>query len=39
MIEPEESAHTVVHLASDQASATAGGALRADGGYATPILP
>lgn len=29
----------VVCLASDQASATTGGALRADGGHAGSILP
>lgn len=29
----------VVYLASDQASATTGGALRVDGGYVDSILP
>jgi NAD(P)-dependent dehydrogenase (short-subunit alcohol dehydrogenase family) len=37
--EPEEIATMVVHLASDQASATTGGALRVDGGYVDSILP
>lgn len=39
LIEPEEIAHMVVYLASDQASATTGGALRVDGGYVDAILP
>ncbi|MFE6523170.1 SDR family NAD(P)-dependent oxidoreductase [Streptomyces sp. NPDC057794] len=39
LIEPEEIAHMVVYLASDQASATTGGALRVDGGYVDSILP
>ncbi|MDN3264158.1 SDR family oxidoreductase [Streptomyces sp. CSDS2] len=39
LIEPEEIAHMVVYLASDQASATTGGALRVDGGYIDSILP
>ncbi|MFK4145160.1 SDR family NAD(P)-dependent oxidoreductase [Streptomyces sp. NPDC004065] len=39
LIEPEEIAHMVVYLSSDQASATTGGALRVDGGYVDSILP
>jgi len=39
LLEPEEIAHMVVYLASDLASATTGGALRADGGYVDAILP
>ncbi|MEG8280333.1 SDR family NAD(P)-dependent oxidoreductase [Streptomyces sp. AHA2] len=39
LIEPEEIANMVVYLASDQASATTGGALRVDGGYIDSILP
>lgn len=39
LIEPEEIADMVVHLASDQASATTGDALRVDGGYVDSILP
>ncbi|GLP67173.1 oxidoreductase [Streptomyces sp. TUS-ST3] len=39
LIEPEEIAAMVVYLASDQASATTGGALRVDGGYVDSILP
>ncbi|MFC8143426.1 SDR family NAD(P)-dependent oxidoreductase [Streptomyces paradoxus] len=39
LIEPEEIANMVVYLASDHASATTGGALRADGGYVDSILP
>ncbi|BCL18671.1 SDR family NAD(P)-dependent oxidoreductase [Streptomyces tuirus] len=39
LIEPQEIAHMVVYLASDQASATTGGALRVDGGYVDSILP
>ncbi|WP_405445264.1 SDR family oxidoreductase [Streptomyces achromogenes] len=39
LIEPEEIAHMVVYLASEQASATTGGALRVDGGYIDSILP
>ncbi|TRV81079.1 SDR family oxidoreductase [Streptomyces sp. 130] len=39
LIEPEEIAHMVVYLASPYASATTGGALRADGGYVDSILP
>ncbi|MFJ3821950.1 SDR family NAD(P)-dependent oxidoreductase [Streptomyces nodosus] len=39
LIEPEEIAHMVVYLASPQASATTGGALRVDGGYVDSILP
>ena len=39
LIEPEEIAHMCVYLASRQASATTGGALRVDGGYVDAILP
>lgn len=39
LIEPAEIAHLVVYLASAQASATTGGALRVDGGYVDSILP
>ncbi|MEU6319405.1 SDR family oxidoreductase [Streptomyces sp. NPDC047009] len=39
LIEPEEIAHMVVYLSSDQASATTGGALRVDGGCVESILP
>jgi NAD(P)-dependent dehydrogenase (short-subunit alcohol dehydrogenase family) len=39
LIEPEEIAHMVVYLSSDQASATTGGALRVDGGCVDSILP
>ncbi|MEQ8145123.1 SDR family oxidoreductase [Streptomyces sp. OP7] len=39
LIEPEEIASMVVYLASDQASATTGGAVRVDGGYVDSILP
>ena len=39
LIEPAEIANMVVYLASDQASATTGGALRVDGGYVDAILP
>ncbi|MFE6286456.1 SDR family NAD(P)-dependent oxidoreductase [Streptomyces sp. NPDC057877] len=39
LIEPEEIAHMVVYLSSDQASATTGGAVRVDGGYVDAILP
>ncbi|WP_420031659.1 SDR family NAD(P)-dependent oxidoreductase [Streptomyces sp. cg28] len=39
LIEPEEIANMVVYLASAQASATTGGALRVDGGYVDSILP
>jgi NAD(P)-dependent dehydrogenase (short-subunit alcohol dehydrogenase family) len=39
LIEPEEIANMSVYLASDQASATTGGAIRVDGGYVDSILP
>ncbi|MFF4749351.1 SDR family NAD(P)-dependent oxidoreductase [Streptomyces sp. NPDC002514] len=39
LIEPEEIANLVVYLASPYASATTGGAVRADGGYVDSILP
>jgi NAD(P)-dependent dehydrogenase (short-subunit alcohol dehydrogenase family) len=39
LLEPEEIAHAVVYLCSDQASATTGAAVRADGGYVDSILP
>lgn len=39
LIEPEEIVNMVVHLASDRASATTGGALRVDGGYVDSIPP
>ncbi len=39
LIEPEEIANMVVYLASAQASATTGGALRVDGGYVDSIAP
>jgi NAD(P)-dependent dehydrogenase (short-subunit alcohol dehydrogenase family) len=39
LIEPEEIANMVVYLASEQASATTGGALRVDGGYVDNIVP
>ncbi|HEY8478416.1 MAG TPA: SDR family oxidoreductase [Spirillospora sp.] len=39
LIEPDEIANMVVYLSSDHASATTGGALRADGGYIDAILP
>ncbi|MDF9714933.1 SDR family oxidoreductase [Nocardioides sp. ChNu-153] len=39
LLEPEEIANMVVYLSSDLASATTGGALRADGGYVDAILP
>ncbi|MFW6773469.1 SDR family NAD(P)-dependent oxidoreductase [Nocardioides sp. CPCC 205120] len=39
LLEPEEIANMVVYLCSDLASATTGGALRADGGYVDAILP
>jgi NAD(P)-dependent dehydrogenase (short-subunit alcohol dehydrogenase family) len=39
LIEPSEIASMVVYLASDQASATTGGALRVDGGYVDYVVP
>lgn len=39
LLEPEEIANAVLYLASDLASATTGGAVRADGGYVDAILP
>ncbi|MGN7190262.1 MULTISPECIES: SDR family NAD(P)-dependent oxidoreductase [unclassified Curtobacterium] len=39
LLEPEEVAHMVTYLASPLASATTGGAVRADGGYVDAILP
>ncbi|MFF1913663.1 SDR family NAD(P)-dependent oxidoreductase [Streptomyces sp. NPDC058239] len=39
LIEPEEIANMAVYLSSALASATTGGALRADGGYVDSILP
>jgi NAD(P)-dependent dehydrogenase (short-subunit alcohol dehydrogenase family) len=39
LIEPDEIANMVTYLASRQASATTGGALRVDGGYVDSILP
>ncbi|MFJ1699506.1 SDR family NAD(P)-dependent oxidoreductase [Streptomyces sp. NPDC088252] len=39
LIEPEEIANMAVYLASPQASATTGGAVRVDGGYVDSILP
>lgn len=39
LLEPDEIAHMVTYLASPLASATTGGALRADGGYVDAILP
>jgi NAD(P)-dependent dehydrogenase (short-subunit alcohol dehydrogenase family) len=38
LIEPHEIANMVVYLASEQASATTGGALRVDGGYVDNIV-
>ncbi|GAA3213539.1 SDR family oxidoreductase [Actinocorallia longicatena] len=39
LIEPAEIANMVVYLSSDHASATTGGAVRADGGYIDAIIP
>jgi NAD(P)-dependent dehydrogenase (short-subunit alcohol dehydrogenase family) len=39
LIEPEEIANMVAYLASEDASATTGGALRVDGGYVDNIVP
>ncbi|WP_232821848.1 SDR family NAD(P)-dependent oxidoreductase [Desertihabitans aurantiacus] len=39
LLEPDEIASAVVYLCSDLASATTGGAVRADGGYVDSILP
>jgi NAD(P)-dependent dehydrogenase (short-subunit alcohol dehydrogenase family) len=39
LIEPDEIANMVTYLASPQASATTGGALRVDGGYVDSIVP
>lgn len=39
LIAPEEIANMVVYLASEQASATTGGALRVDGGCVDAIIP
>ena len=39
LIEPEEIANMVTYLSSPLASATTGGAVRADGGYVDSILP
>ncbi|RPK68518.1 3-oxoacyl-[acyl-carrier-protein] reductase FabG [Streptomyces sp. ADI96-02] len=39
LIEPEEIAHLVVYLSSQQASATTGAAVRVDGGYVDSIVP
>jgi NAD(P)-dependent dehydrogenase (short-subunit alcohol dehydrogenase family) len=39
LIEPEEIGNLVVYLASPQASATTGAAVRVDGGYVDSILP
>jgi NAD(P)-dependent dehydrogenase (short-subunit alcohol dehydrogenase family) len=39
LIEPAEIANMVTYLASPQASATTGGALRVDGGYVDSIVP
>jgi NAD(P)-dependent dehydrogenase (short-subunit alcohol dehydrogenase family) len=38
-LEPAEVANMVVYLSSDQAAATTGGAIRADGGFIDAILP
>jgi NAD(P)-dependent dehydrogenase (short-subunit alcohol dehydrogenase family) len=39
LIRPAEVANLITYVASDQASATTGGALRVDGGVATSIIP
>ncbi|WP_328611887.1 SDR family oxidoreductase [Amycolatopsis sp. NBC_00345] len=39
LIRPEEVANLIAYVASDQASATTGGALRVDGGVLTSIIP
>ena len=39
LLEPEEIANAVVYLCPDLASATTGGAVRADGGHVDAILP
>jgi NAD(P)-dependent dehydrogenase (short-subunit alcohol dehydrogenase family) len=39
LIEPAEIANLVAYLASEESSATTGGALRVDGGYVNNILP
>jgi NAD(P)-dependent dehydrogenase (short-subunit alcohol dehydrogenase family) len=39
LIEPAEIGHLIVYLSSEFASATTGGAVRADGGYVDSILP
>lgn len=39
LIRPEEVANLITHVASDQAAATTGGALRVDGGVANSIVP
>ncbi|MEV8613523.1 SDR family oxidoreductase [Amycolatopsis sp. NPDC051373] len=39
LIRPEEVANLITYVASDQAAATTGGALRVDGGVASAIIP
>ncbi|MFF4596896.1 SDR family NAD(P)-dependent oxidoreductase [Amycolatopsis sp. NPDC001319] len=39
LIRPEEVANMITYVASDQAAATTGGALRVDGGVVTAIIP